>query len=131
MKKDIRIQKAENLYLAIVQEYNEAFKFYDYYAYLINKKDEDLEMVLVVSQGFDNDKRTSIMRHKIEKLPAHSIAKVELIQAEVLQLNNEFKVTFFEKNKMFEKNFTVAKNALKDGNLRLIKSLNKKGVLFN
>ncbi len=39
MKKDIEIPKVENLFLAISQEYNEAFKSNDHYAYLINKKD--------------------------------------------------------------------------------------------
>lgn len=130
MKKDIKIPSVKNLYLAIVQEYNKIFKTNDYYAYLINKKDIDLEMVLIVSQGYDNDKRTSQMRHKIENLPAKSIAKIELIQEEVLQLNNVFKVTFFENNKMFEKNFILEKNTLKESNLRIIKQLNKKGILI-
>ncbi len=130
MKKDIEIPSVENLYLAIVQEYNKTFKTNDYYVYLINKKDIDLEIVLIVSQGFDNNKRTSQMRHKIEILPANSVAKIELIQEEVLQLNNVFKVTFFENNKMFEKIFMLKKNTLKHPNLRIIKQLNKKGVLL-
>ncbi len=130
MKKDIHIPKVEDLHLAIVQEYNETFKINDYYAYLINKKDVDLEMVLVVSKGFDQNVETAQMRHKIEKLPANSIAKIELIQEKVLQLKNVFKVTFFEDNKMFEKNFIIDANLVKESNLRFIKSLNKRGVII-
>ncbi len=130
MKKDIQIPKVENLHLAIVQEYNKTFKINDYYAYLINEKEIDIEMVLVVSKGFDGTKETSKMHHKIEKLSAKSIAKIELIQEDIFQLNNEFKVTFFENNKMFEKNFLIKKNTIKEGNLRILKTWNKKGILI-
>ena len=130
MKADIVISKVENLHLAIVKEYNSIFKTNDYYAYLINEKTIDLEMILVVSKGFDGVEETSIMRHKIEKLPANSVAKMELMQEEILKLNNEFKVTFFEDNKMFEKNFLVKKHTVKEGALRNIKAINKRGVLI-
>jgi len=60
-------------------------------------------MVLIVSHGYDEKDTTSKMRHKITKLPANSYAKVELIQPELFKLNNEFKVSFFEENSMFDK----------------------------
>ncbi len=130
MKKDIKIPKVEQLYLAISQEYNDAFKSNDHYAYLINKKDTDLEMVLIVSKGIDKDKETSVMRHKIEHLPARSFAKVELMPEDILSLNNHFKVTFFENNRMFEKEFILKKNSFKEGALRQIEILNKRGILL-
>lgn len=130
MKKDIEIPSTDNIYLAISKEYNSIFKTNDYHAYLVNEKEIDLEMVLIVSKGFNEHQVTSQMRHKIEKLPANSFAKIELIQEEVLKLNNEFKVTFFEKNKMFEKNFMVKKGQIKEGSLRLIKVLNKRGIII-
>jgi hypothetical protein len=130
MKKDIQIPLVEGVQLAIVQEYNPVFKTNDHYIYLINEKKVDLEFILIVSKGFDKNVETSTMRHKIEILPSHSFAKVELIQEEVLQLNNEFKITFFENNKMFEKNFLVKKNIVKEGNFKFIKSLNKKGIII-
>ena len=130
MKRDIEIPKVENLFLAISQEYNEAFKSNDHYAYLINKKDTDLEMVLILSKGIDQDKETSVMRHKIEHLPARSFAKVELMLEDILSLNNHFKVTFFENNRMFEKDFILKKDSFKEGALRHIKILNKKGIVL-
>jgi hypothetical protein len=128
MKKDIVIPEVENLWLAITVEYNETFKGNDYYAYLINKRESDLEMVLVLSEGSDEKRKTSTMRHKIEKLPAQSFARVELIQEEVLALDNSFKVTFFEGSRMFEKNFTLKKGSVKEGNLRHIDILGKRGI---
>lgn len=130
MKKDIKIPIVENVFMAVSQEYNEAFKTNDHYVYLINKKDIDLDMVLIVSKGEDGEKQTSVMRHKIEHLPAYSFAKVELMVGDLLQLNNHFKVTFFAGNSMFEKDFILKKNSLKDGSLRHIDILNKKGVLL-
>lgn len=130
MKNDIIIPEVENVLMAISQEYNEAFKANDHYAYLINKKEADLDMVLILSQGTDGERSTSTMRHKIDKLPANSFAKIELMQAEILSLNNHFKVTFFEKNQMFEKEFILEKNSFKEGALRHIKILNKKGIIL-
>lgn len=130
MKKDIDIPEVHNLFLAISQEYNEAFKSNDHYAYLINKKDVDLDMVLIVSKGIDEKKETSVMRHKIEKLPAQSYAKVELMLEDILSLNNHFKVTFFENNQIFEKEFILKKNSIKEGSLRHIAILNKRGLIL-
>lgn len=130
MKKDIKIPKVENIYLAISQEYNQAFKSNDHYVYLINRKELDLEMILIVSQGMDEKKKTSVMRHKIEVLPAQSFAKVELMLEDILSLDNHFKVTFFENNRMFEKEFILKKNSLKEGNLRHIDILNKRGIIL-
>lgn len=130
MKKDIDIPEVKGISLAISQEYNEAFKVNDHYAYLINRKEADLEMVLIVTQGIDGQRSTSTMRHKIDRLPANSFAKVELMQEEILSLNNHFKVTFFENNQMFEKEFILKKNSFKEGALRHIDILNKKGIIL-
>ena len=51
-------------------------------------------MILIVSIGYSSDKASSTMRHKLEKLPAKSYAKVELMIDDVLELKNEFLVTF-------------------------------------
>ena len=129
MKKDIEIPKIEGVYMAITHDYNKTFKTNDWNAFLINEKDETLEMVLIVSHGFDGDIKTSTMRHKLEKLPAKSGAKIELMQDEVLKLNNEFKLTFFLKNKLYEKTFLFKKNSIKESALRQIKILDKKGII--
>lgn len=130
MKKDIHIDPVENVHLAIVLEYNTIYKMNDWVAYLINDKNVDLEMVLIISKGFDSKRETSEMRHKITALPALSYARIELMQEEVLALDNAFKVTFFENNKLFEKNFLLKKNTAKEANLRNIPSLQKKGILL-
>lgn len=128
LKKDIKIPEVTDVSMVIVNEYNDVYKSDDWNVYIINNKAIDIEMVLIVSHGFDGEQSTSKMRHKIEKLPAHSFAKVELIQPELLELNNEFNVSFFADNQLFDKKFVLAKNIAQKKNLSLIKALDKQGV---
>lgn len=129
MKKDIDIPEVENVYVAAVKVYNESFKVEEWNAYLINDRDEALEMALIVSKGYDNKKETSVIRHKLEKLPSKSFAKIEFIQEEVLALNNQFQVTFFADGKMFEKKYLFRKNSVNEKALREIPIIPNKGVL--
>ena len=130
MKQDIQIPEVSDVFMAVVNEYNHIYKTDDWNVYIINNKVEDLEIVLIASHGYDEKDTTSKMRHKIEKLPANSFAKVEMIQPELFKLNNEFKVTFFEDNKTFEKTFLFKKNTLKESALKRIPILDKKGILI-
>ncbi len=129
MKKDIQIPEVTNVELAVVYEYNDIYKTDDWNVYIINKKNVDLEMLVIVSQGFSDTKTTSLLRKKLDKLPANSFAKIELIQPELFKLNNRFQVTFFEGNTLYEKTFIFEANTIKEGALRMITELNKRGVL--
>lgn len=115
--------------MAVVYEYNEIYKTDDWNVYLINNKNIDLELVVIVSQGFSEKKTTSLLRKKIDLLPANSFAKVELIQPELFALNNRFQVTFFADNTLFEKTFLFKEKTISEGSLRMIPELNKRGVL--
>ena len=129
MKKDIQIPKVTDVEIAAVYEYNAIYKTDDWNIYIINKKAVDLEMVVIVSQGFNDTKTTSLLRKKIEKLPANSFAKVEFIQPELFKLHNRFQVSFFEGNTLFDKTFLFEKDTIKDGALRMISELKKRGIL--
>ena len=129
MKKDIKIPEVTDVFMAVVKEYNPDFRTDDWNVYLVNNKIIDLEVVLIVSHGSDDKDQTSIMRKKIECLPANSYAKIEFIQPELFKLNNEFKVTFFADNKLFEKTFIFTKNSIKESALRMIKGFDKKGII--
>jgi hypothetical protein len=129
VKKDIHIPKVENVYVAIVNEYNDIYKTQDWNAYIINEKHVDLDMILILSKGYSETKVTSTMRHKLYKLPAKSFAKIELMQEDVLQLNNEFKVTFFEGSRMFDKTYLFRKNTINLKALQTIPLMDKKGIL--
>lgn len=129
MKKDIQIPKVEGVYVAVVNEYNDIYKTYDWNAYIINDKNVDLDVVLIVTSGYSDKKMTSVFRKKLEKLPAKSYAKIELMQEALFALNNEFKITFFESNTMFEKTYLFRKNTINERALQRIPLMEAKGVL--
>lgn len=129
MKKDIDIPKVEGVYVAIVNEYNDIYKTQDWNAYIINDKDVDLEMVLIVTSGYSEKKMTSIFRKKLDLLPKKSYAKIELMQEDLFAINNQFDVTFFENNKMFDKTYTFRKNTINLKALQAVPLMEAKGVL--
>ncbi len=129
MKKDIEIPEVKDVFIVVVKEDNPEFRSSDWNAYIINAKLVPVEMVLIISRGFDSNKSTATMRHTVKVLPARSFAKIEYLQDEVLNLNNEFLVTFFEGNKMFEKTFLLPKHSVKDSALKEIPVMTLKGIL--
>lgn len=129
MKKDIEIPDVKDVYIAIVKEYNKFFKSDDWNAYIINNKMVDLEIVLIVTSGSSKDKKTATLRRKLDKLPAKSYAKLELIPEELFTLDNFFKVSFFEANKMYDKTYLFRKNTINEKALQVIPLMDVKGVL--
>ncbi len=129
MKKDIEIPKVKGVYVAIVNEYNNIYKTQDWNAYIINDKDIDLEMVLIVTTGYSEENITSTFRKKLDTLPKKSYAKIELMQEELFALNNTFKVSFFEGNSMFDKTYLFRKNTINLKALQPIPLMEARGVL--
>ena len=129
MKKDIEIPKVTGVEIAVVLETNEIDGKEDWNVYILNKKDVDLEMVVIVSQGFSDTKTTSVFRRKIDKLPANSYQKFELMQPELFDLDNRFQVTFFENNRLHDKTFIFQAETIQEGFLRDIEFLGKKGIV--
>lgn len=129
MKKDIHIPVVSDIEVAVVYEYNDIYKTDDWNVYIINNKNIAVEMMVIVSQGFSETKTTSLLRKKLDKLPANSFAKIELIQPDLFKLNNRFQVTFFEGNTLYEKTFLFQENTIKEGTLRMIPEIKKRGIL--
>ena len=129
MKKDIHIPKVTGLEIAVIYEYNDVYKTSDWNIYIINNKNIDLEMIVVVSQGFSKTKTTSLLRKKLDKLPANSFAKVELIQEELFRLKNRFQVSFFESNQLKDKTFVLEQGSIKESKLKMIPEIKKRGIL--
>jgi len=129
LKKDIHIPEVKDVYIAVVHDYNENYKVHDWNAYIINDKAVDLEMVIIVTKGYSEAKKTATFRKKIELLPEKSFAKIELLLDDILAINNRFDVSFFENNTVFEKSFEFRKNTINEKALQNIPLMNVKGVL--
>jgi hypothetical protein len=129
LKKDIHIPEVKDVYIAVVHEYNETYKVYDWNAYIINDKSVALDMVIIVTKGYSEAKKTATFRKKIDVLPAKSFAKIEMLLDDVLSINNRFNVSFFEDNTLFEKSFEFRENTINEKALQNIPLINIKGVL--
>ncbi|KFF20419.1 hypothetical protein [Flavobacterium hydatis] len=109
MKKDIIIPEVENVFLAVVQEWSDDFMEKVWYAYLVNDSDFNIDSVMIVSKAFgtiDGEmKKTSLLRHAFVEVPAVSVVKIEMVEKSLLVLNNEFMVTFFIGNTLYDKKF--------------------------
>ena len=133
MKSDITIPKVENVFLAAIQEWNDDFMDNVWNVYLINDSDFDLDSVMVVSKAFgtiDGEmKKTSLLRHAFMKVPSVSVVKVEMIEKSVLALNNEFMVTYFIGNTLYDKKFTFRKNMINERATKEVPIIWKNGVV--
>lgn len=129
LKKDIEIPVTKNVHLAIIREWNSEFLEKNWNAYIINNRDTTIEMVIVVSKGYDRDRKTSTIRHGLGDIPAKAYKKIELLQDEVIAFNNEFFVTFFAGDKLYEKRFLFIKNSINESNLVPLPVMELEGVL--
>jgi hypothetical protein len=116
MKKDIIISEVENVFIAAVQEWSDDFMEKVWYAYLVNDSDFNLDGVMIVSKAFgtiDGEmKKTSLLRHAYVDVPAVSVVKIEMLEKSVLVLNNEFMVTFFIGEKLYDRKFIFRANSI-------------------
>ncbi len=133
MKKDIVPPIVEDIAVAIVKEQNELDEDI-WNVYLLNFKHATIEGVLVTSCGYgmynNENVKTSILRHFLDIIKANEFKKIEPIVENVFGLNNEFWVSFFIKNVMYDKKYIFLPETIKDENLILIPLLNKKGVII-
>jgi len=133
MKKDITIPEVENVFMAVVQEWSDDFMEKVWYAYLVNDSDFQLDSVMLVSKAFGTIegemKKTSLLRHAFAEIPEVSVVKIELIDKSLLALNNEFMVTFFIGDTLYDKKFIFKANFIKEENQEEVPILFVDGVI--
>ncbi len=133
MKKDIAPPPVEDIAVAVIQETNE-LNGTEWNVYLINLKNEKIEGVLVSAHGygFHNGEsvKTSVLRHFLDEVEAHSFVKFEPILETLFGLNNEFWVSFYINNVMYDKKYIFLPETINEDNFILVPYINKKGVMI-
>ena len=133
MKKDIIIPEVENVFLAAVQEWSDDFMGKVWYAYLINDSDFLIESVMIVSKAFGTlegeMKKTSLLRHAFVAVPPVSVMKIEMIEKSVLALNNEFMLTFFIGDKLYDKKYIFKAQSINEAAVEEVPILFVDGVI--
>jgi hypothetical protein len=88
---------------------------------------------MVVSKAFgtiDGDmKKTSLLRHAFIEIPPVSVVKIEMVEKSVLALNNEFMVTFFIGNTLFDKKYIFKSHSINEDFVEEVPILFVDGVI--
>ena len=133
MKAKNLIKGIEDVAIAVVPEVGEDL-LKEWNVYLINRKDIMLEMVIVSIKGYgkigEEEKITSTFRKILGDVEPQSVVKLEPIQEELFQLNNEYWVSYRSEGEMYDKKYIFAANSINEANMEEIPMLEKKGVVL-
>lgn len=133
MKKDIPSPKVEGVSIAIVRQ-PDAEGGEGWFVYLVNRTAATLENVLVSSRGYGEidgePRRTSEMRHFLEKLEPRSWARIERIVEDVFGLNNQYWVSFYVNGLLHDKKFIFVPDSILEENFTTVPLMNERGVMI-
>lgn len=135
MKKDIIFHPVQGIQVAIARTFNE-LKAPEWNVIVINRNEKPVTNCFVTSKGYGNsesgtnsDQRTSTLRHFFPEIAAGGHVVVEPIMPDVFHLNNEFWVSYFLENQIYDKKFIFVPDSIIESNLITIESLGMEGVL--
>jgi hypothetical protein len=135
MKKDIIIPKVENVHIVAIQEWSDDFQENCWYAYLLNATNKTLEAAMVVSRAYGlingEERNTMSLRHSFATVEPESAVRIEFLENKVLQLNNEFLLSYFLDNKMYDKKFIFESNGVNEKAKIDLPVINKRGVMVD
>lgn len=129
MRKDIEIPKAENVHIVAVKEWDKDFTGQQWNIYLVNNRNDEIYTVLVLSRGKSKDRKTSTLRHGLGNIAPKTAVKVEFIPTEVLGFTNEYLLTFFAEDKLFERKFIFEPKSISEENSVKLPVLESEGIL--
>lgn len=135
MREGLLGPKVDNVAVAVVEEVNES-KEKMLYAYLLNLRDDIMEGIIVTSTGYGENAetgervKTSTLRHSLELLLPNEAAKIEPIMEDVLGLANEFWVSFWVNETMYDKKFVFLPESIDEKKMKVLPILGQKGVMI-
>lgn len=133
MIKDLPLNVVKDIFIAVVLE-NETPEQKQWTVYLINKRDTALKNVFITSKGYGlkngKENKTSTLRHFFEEIPAGTIQKIEAIDPEVFGLTNEYWLSYYLENTIYDKKYIFLPESIVDENLVKIPLSHKVGILI-
>ncbi|HLT07285.1 MAG TPA: hypothetical protein VK014_07140 [Cyclobacteriaceae bacterium] len=133
MKKDIHFHPVTGVKLAIAKEEKDGKE--EWAVYIINNNLIELHTVMITSKGYGlisgEMRKTSMLRHMIEELGPQCIAKVEPIDPALFGLNNEFWVSYFILDQIFDKKFIFVEGSMHQKNITYIPEIDLYGVVHS
>ena len=134
MKKDIEILEVEGVFVAVVKGTNEAEEV-EWNVVLINGNEEKIHSVFVTSKGYTpkdengESKQTSTLRHFFPNVDSQRYVRVEPIMPELFHLFNEYWVSYYIGDKIYDKKFIFVPDSITEENLIDIPDLGLLGVV--
>ena len=134
MKEGLLGPTVENVGFAVVEETVENEKIYN--VYLLNMRQDIMEGIIVTSTGYGENVntgervRTSTLRHCLEVLLPGEVAKIEPIMEEVFGLANEYWISFWVEDVMYDKKYVFLPETVSSVKMKLIPQLGFKGVML-
>lgn len=133
MRKDIEIPEVKDVAVAVISE-ESIWKKDDWYVYMVNLGKDVLKNILVVSRGYGeiNNERisTSTLRQHFDELKPGEFLKIEPIMEEVFGVTNEYWISFYIGNKIFDKQYIFLPETIKKENFTKVPVVNKLGVMI-
>ena len=131
MLKDINTEEVEDIAIAVVPSEGDNGVWE---VYMINLKEEGLENVIVASKGYGiykvEEVKTSVLRHYLGSFQPLDIRLIEPIQKEVFGLNNEYWVSFYIGQNIFDKKFIFLPESITEDNFIRIPFIDRPGVMI-
>jgi len=135
MKKDIVFHPVQGVQVAVVRSINEE-NAAEWNVVVINRNDQPITNIFVTSKGYGNTEsglnagqKTSTLRHFFQELAPEKHVIVEPIMPDVFHLNNEFWISYFLGNQIYDKKFIFVPDSIVEDNLIEIEPLGLEGVL--
>ena len=133
MKKDIIHPTVDGVKVAVARRQDELGNVL-WYVYLINRLKNPIDTVFVTSSGYgvdvDGNKiKTASLRYFFKEVAGEEIVKIEPISPEVFHINNEYWVSYYIGNQIFDKKFIFVPESIREENLIPIAQLGLEGVL--
>jgi len=135
MREELKGPKVENVSIALVEiplENNEK----EYIVYLLNLRDDIMEGIIVASTGYGENPntgeqiKTSTLRKGIELMLPNEAARIEPIMPELFDLTNEYWVSFWVNEVMYNKRFVFVPGSINEKEFQYIERLGHKGVIL-
>ena len=133
MKKDLPVNIVEDISIAVVLE-NSAPNNISWTVYLVNEKNVALTNVLVSSKGYGEkdgrEVKTTTLRHFVGDVAPKTSVQIEIIDTQVFGLTNEYWLSFYIDNTIYDKKYIFLPESIVDDNLSKVPLVNKPGVII-
>lgn len=132
MKKDIEVPEVEDVVVAVILEEEDGENRWN--VYLVNLRIEPIKNVLVVSKGYGEingePRQTSTLRFFFEEIPDIEYTKIETIMDFALGLSNEYWVSFYIGETIYDKRYIFLPETISEQNFTNIPLINVQGVMI-